>query len=341
MSRRPWYKRYGGDFVLGTMALSLEEKGAYSLCLDLIYDRGGPIPDDARWLAGMCGVSLRKWASLRDRLIAAGKLVERDGCLTNARASREIAEAVAASAEHAENGAKGGRKRAENAAKPERNIGENDGGSSENNDLAQAGLKPIQKPEPEPDKKKDANASSVAEATPKPKGRSYPEAFEAAWKVYPHHKGRSSKPNAAAQFAKLPAEERVGLAAAIGRFAPNVAETCGGKGAPDMALWLRDGKHLNWGPEAATGAAPPAATFDGPPDLRAAIVRLKDEDFARRWLDHYCRWRPEDRTILAKTEAVASTLRRELAAYCADRRITIDVAPANDTPALFAEGEAA
>jgi uncharacterized protein YdaU (DUF1376 family) len=58
-----WYKRCGADFIHGTMMLSLEEKGAYSLCLDLIYDRGGPIPDDARWLSGVCGVSLRKWGS--------------------------------------------------------------------------------------------------------------------------------------------------------------------------------------------------------------------------------------------------------------------------------------
>src|SRR5688572_31678835 len=51
-----WYKRCGADFIHGTMMLTLEEKGAYSLCLDLIYDRGGPIPDDARWLSGVCGV---------------------------------------------------------------------------------------------------------------------------------------------------------------------------------------------------------------------------------------------------------------------------------------------
>ena len=76
---RPWYKRFGADFVHGTLGLSLEEKGAYSLCLDLIYDRGGPIPDDARWLSGVCGVSVRKWTALRERLIDTGKLVVRDG----------------------------------------------------------------------------------------------------------------------------------------------------------------------------------------------------------------------------------------------------------------------
>jgi len=81
MSAR-WYKRCGADFIHGTMSLSLEEKGAYSLCLDLIYDRGGPIPDDARWLSGVCGVSIRKWNALRERLIEAGKIYVALGLLS-------------------------------------------------------------------------------------------------------------------------------------------------------------------------------------------------------------------------------------------------------------------
>ncbi|PZQ13650.1 MAG: hypothetical protein DI565_14000 [Ancylobacter novellus] len=130
MSTRPWYPRYGADFVHGTMGLSLEEKGAYSLCLDLIYDRGGPIPDDARWLAGVCGVSVRKWGALRQRLLEVGKLVLRETGLSNVRAENELENSAKIARKHAENGAKGGNKRAENAL-----------ASSENNDLAQAGLK--------------------------------------------------------------------------------------------------------------------------------------------------------------------------------------------------------
>jgi len=116
MSGRPWYKRYGAAFVHGSLGLTLEEKGAYSLCLDLIYDRGGPIPDDARWLAGVCGVSLRKWAALRASLISAGKIDAVDGHLTNRRAEREIESAAKTSRILSENGSKGGAKRAENAS---------------------------------------------------------------------------------------------------------------------------------------------------------------------------------------------------------------------------------
>lgn len=133
MSRR-WYKRCGADFIHGTFSLSLEEKGAYSLCLDLIYDRGGPIPDDARWLAGICGVSVRKWNALRDRLISEGKLYAKDGSLSNSRADFELVSSELQARNFAESGAKGGRKRAENAAK-----------ANKNNSIGQATLNHIDK----------------------------------------------------------------------------------------------------------------------------------------------------------------------------------------------------
>lgn len=129
MSR--WYKRYGGDFIHGTMMLSLEEKGAYSLCLDLIYDRGGPIPDDPRWLSGVCGVSIRKWKSIRDRLISLGKLSEENGFLINFRAHLELVSTELQRRNQAETGAKGGRKRVENEAR-----------AKENKHLSQGTLKP-------------------------------------------------------------------------------------------------------------------------------------------------------------------------------------------------------
>ena len=130
MSDQPWYKRYGADFVHGCLGLTLEQKGAYSLCLDLIYDRRGPIPDDPRWLAGVCGVSVRKWKSLRAALIETGKLVERDGALSNGRAEKEIENALKTSRKHAENGAKGGNKSRENQPRV-----------NENSNIDQAGLK--------------------------------------------------------------------------------------------------------------------------------------------------------------------------------------------------------
>jgi uncharacterized protein YdaU (DUF1376 family) len=132
MSARPYHKRYHSDALAGFMALTLEERGAYQTLLDLIYDRGGPLPDNERLLAGYMGVSIRKWRVLLDELIAKRKIVRNsDGHLTNRRAEREIENDAKTTRKLAENGSKGGRTRAEN--------GKN---ANENNGSEQAPLKP-------------------------------------------------------------------------------------------------------------------------------------------------------------------------------------------------------
>ncbi len=130
MSSQPWYKRYPSNFISGTLGLTLEEKGAYSLVLDLIYDRGRPIPDDARYIAGVCGCSVRKWNAIRDRLVELGKIVVSDGLISNNRAEKEIEKAAKSSEERSESGRKGGIKSAENRSK-----------SNKNNELGQAEVK--------------------------------------------------------------------------------------------------------------------------------------------------------------------------------------------------------
>lgn len=75
MAKRPWYKRFPADFIAATMDMSLEEKGAYSMALDLMYDKGGRIPDDARYIARVCGCSTRRWKQIREKLIERGDLV--------------------------------------------------------------------------------------------------------------------------------------------------------------------------------------------------------------------------------------------------------------------------
>lgn len=102
-----------------------------------------------------------------------------------------------------------------------------------------------------------ANALVVADASTTPKARrEYPEQFETVWKTYPHVEGRSSKPNALAAWRKLPDDERAALIGAVERFRPKVAEVCGDRGAPCMARWLKDGKHLNYLGPAASDVSP-------------------------------------------------------------------------------------
>ncbi|WP_299438933.1 YdaU family protein [uncultured Rhodospira sp.] len=135
---RPWYKRYGGDFIAGTMELSLEEKGAYSIVLDLLYDRAHPIPDDPQYIARVCGCSTRRWKIIRDRLLVADKLyITDDGeHLSNRRFDRESPPSQKTGEKRRKNGAKGGEKSAEK--RPKRN---------ENNDIAGEGLEAGQSPE--------------------------------------------------------------------------------------------------------------------------------------------------------------------------------------------------
>lgn len=82
----PYYKRFPRDFLDGTIGLSLETKGAYGIVLDLIYMRDGRLADDARYIAGQLGCSVRKWSAIREELIARGKLICDLGFISNFRA---------------------------------------------------------------------------------------------------------------------------------------------------------------------------------------------------------------------------------------------------------------
>lgn len=90
MSRRPWYKRYPGDFIAGTAMLTDAEKGVYSTIIDLLYDKGGPIEDSPSDLARICGcASVKRFQSIKERLVKLGKLAVVGDHITNARFERE------------------------------------------------------------------------------------------------------------------------------------------------------------------------------------------------------------------------------------------------------------
>lgn len=113
----PWHARNHQDALDGMLMLTLEERGAYNTCLDLIYSRRGPIPDDPRWLSGWMGVSVRRWAKIRASLLVKRKLYEISfngvPSLMNQRAANELENQSERSRNLSESGAKGGRKSAE------------------------------------------------------------------------------------------------------------------------------------------------------------------------------------------------------------------------------------
>lgn len=114
MSKQPWHKRFHDDALGGYMGLSLEERGAYTTLLDLLYQNGEPLLDNERYLAGWMQCSLRKYRALRDRLLDLGKIVRLDdGRLTNPRFDKEVASKAETSRKSAESGENGGKKSGE------------------------------------------------------------------------------------------------------------------------------------------------------------------------------------------------------------------------------------
>ena len=313
---------YVADYLGDTRHLTTEQHGAYLLLLMTMWRSDGVLSDDPSKLARIAGLTVARWKKISDDILEFFTPCE--GGITQARLVAELTIADEKSEKRSKAGKAGGRAK----ALKDKKAG-----------LANATRSSKHSPEPEPEKKEEAKASLSPGATPRPKARLYPEAFEAAWKAYPHHKGRSSKPNAAAVWAKLPADEREGMVAAIQRFAPNVGETCGGKGAPDMAGWLKDGKHLNWQGVDTDVDTPAGPTFNAP-QVRASLVHASDEDFARRYVDHYCRWVPEGRRIEVRDPRVLPVLTGKLAAWATRNGVTIALMSANDSPPIAEEDAA-
>ncbi len=117
MPGRPWFKAYSRDFLEGTSELGADDRSAYFALIFLMYTRGGALADDAAWLAPQMfkGCSVRRWNAIRVRLLEMGKItLTEDGRLTNSRVEIELENSAKEHPKFAENGAKGGRKRAEN-----------------------------------------------------------------------------------------------------------------------------------------------------------------------------------------------------------------------------------
>lgn len=84
-----YVKLHLGDYVSGTKGMALETEGAYIRFLVSLYERGKPFPDDDRLMARVMNLSLRVWKRLRDGLLALGKIITKNGCLTNVRFEKE------------------------------------------------------------------------------------------------------------------------------------------------------------------------------------------------------------------------------------------------------------
>jgi uncharacterized protein YdaU (DUF1376 family) len=77
------------DYVTGTTGMTLEHEGAYIRFLMRLYQRGKPLPDDDRFMATCMALSVRVWRRVKETLVKFGKIIQRNGCLTNPRFEKE------------------------------------------------------------------------------------------------------------------------------------------------------------------------------------------------------------------------------------------------------------
>lgn len=110
MSDRPFMPFYSGDFHRKTKGLTFEERSAYFWLLDALWISGGSIPDhdadNARWL----GLSLRRWRSIKPRLMPFLTILP-NGNLSQDRVTFELQSVEAKRRKMRENGSRGGRPR--------------------------------------------------------------------------------------------------------------------------------------------------------------------------------------------------------------------------------------
>ena len=265
----PYYKRFPRDFLEGTIGLSFEVKGAYAIVLDLIYMRDGRLPDDARYIAGQLGCSVRKWTAILAELVEAGKLQVVGGIISNFRADYLTEESR-----------KYQDKQAEIAGNPRKN-------------------KPLRQPQASQSESEPYNnARALLERAD--------DRFDEALNAYPARGvAVTSVPNARRLWtqAAIDAGGEDVLLAAVRSFAvsPDLAKR--DHGAPGFHRWLLEER---WRAER-KATATTGVNWRGPPDIRAAVVGERGEAFASSYLDP-AGW-SDDGRVIAATGYAAEKLR--------------------------------
>src|SRR3954464_15036987 len=85
-----WMPFYIGDYLADTAHLSTEEHGAYILLI-LHYWRSGPLLDDDRQLARICGLQPKRWQASAETIRAFFRV--ENGRLHHKRIDHELASA--------------------------------------------------------------------------------------------------------------------------------------------------------------------------------------------------------------------------------------------------------
>ena len=251
----PYMQFYVADYLGDTRHLTTEQHGAYLLLLMTMWRSDGVLADDPAKLARIAGLTVARWHKISADIMAFFTPCE--GGITQGRLAAELTIADEKSEKRSQSGKAGARAKA-----------------LKSNKAASANASRLLKhsPEPEPEKTIEANAS-LSSAPPPASPMTYPEPFEAAWKAYPHVKGRSSKPKALGYWRRLSPATREALPSAVARYARDGREPKADCGAPAMQRWLSEARFSDWMPDAESSSA------GGWSDERwAAVVALNREE---------------------------------------------------------------
>lgn len=90
MSDSPFFQFYPSDWLAGTRGLTAAETGVYITLVAMMYENEGPVPDDAKRLARLCGSTPAAFKKAIDGLVSTGKITVDERGFFNRRVEIEI-----------------------------------------------------------------------------------------------------------------------------------------------------------------------------------------------------------------------------------------------------------
>lgn len=252
------------DWIKGTEGMSLEIEGAYKRFCIQLYRWGRPLADDDKRMAALMAISLRVWKRVKAALVEAGKIIVRNGSLTNSRFEKERAERAATIRAQAEGAiAMHERRRRiaqvapklaatldETSAKHSANLGrkhnEINGHSVLDHDHLKKEDKKIEDSSPDGDSSIAAQIDQKAEvanagAKPDPRDRG----FDKFWELYPR---KIAKGAAQKIWRKLSLQAKYDAYDALKKQADHLREKARdlrGNFCPHPATWLNQGRWMD------------------------------------------------------------------------------------------------
>jgi len=330
---------YWGDYSRKTRHLKkAAEHGAYLLLIGALWDAGGKLPADDETLADHALLTPKEWAGMKARIMPFFKVSR--GMLTQTRVTEELAKFRDTSGKRKMAGKAGGSASAGKLAlNPEANAKQMP---------TQSESKKERTPSPQGGEV-DLKRFSKALAVTADAGCGFDLMVDRIHKAQPVVEGKRRSTAPDVQRALGGALKRGGSPSAIwsavqAYYALPASTKDGGQFAHGAAVVLNKDRWKEFlAPAAEAGhgnSAGPAPTFNAPA-VRASIVQATDEDFARSYVDHYCRWVPTGRRLEATKPAVVAILTGKLSAWAKAKDVTIALMSANDAPALFGDEAAA